>query len=253
MLNPDLSYEVYEARIAGLVSPGGIAADAADSSPSRKFVRHDSGWQPEPFHGVTVITPPCADDTVNHGLYVALADLQQAVIQRFGLADIGLLPVSSLHMTVADLLYAADYRPYRQDADRASDLHQQIAGVFESVGRMPVQAWRVRGLSAFGAGVTAVLDCAPDDYQRLMRLRAAIYDLPGVAHPGTFTAHISFFYRQYTDPAVGARLAGILTALNHQVDWQALPAFQVYRAELRAFADMAAYSRQPGWPVYVFG
>ncbi len=253
-MNPDLSYEQYQGQLAELVGPAGIAVDAARSSPSEKFAWCEGWWRAEPFHGVTIITPPFVDDPVNHPLYVALADFQQALVLRLGVADIGLLPVSSLHLTVADLLYAKAYDPYRLDSGRAAELRAQIAGVFDSVGPMPVPRWRVRGLSAFGAGVTAVLDCpAAADYHNVIRLRAAIYDLPVVSHPGPFTAHISFFYLQHTDPASGQRLAAVLNAMNRAVDWGALPAFQMRRAEMRAFRDMMAYTRGPDWPVYEFG
>ena len=253
-MSHDRTYDAYSQAVKRAVSPEAIAEDAARSQPSNKFTQHGDHWQPAAFPGFTIITPPFVDDVVNHALYVQLADIQQALLQQLGTASIGLLPVSSLHLTLADLVSQAAYAPYRDHPARQEHLRQALARIFAAHVASKSPQLAIQGLSAYGTAVTVVLQfVSQTDYAEVTRLREAIYtQLPDVAWSAPFTAHISLFYKQFADDAGRSILAHTLQTMNHTTDWSAFPAFTMHRVDVRYFDDMTAYTGERTWPVFRF-
>lgn len=248
-----LSYDEYQQNVAHCVSPGGITVDVAKTTPAARFERTDSGWQAAPYRGLTIITPPFIDDPDNRVLYVNLADVQQQLVQDLGLDIVGLVPVSSFHITVTGLVSGDAYPPF-EDASAREELFAQVRKAFANTAGLPAPVLRVVGLAAFGPMISAVLDFSHEaDYRNVLRLRDAIYESTGSLRKASpYTAHVTLLYKTFAEDADKVRVSGVLQRHNTAIEWPRLPLFAMRRVELRSFPDMTHYVRDSDWPVYRF-
>ncbi len=259
---PDRSYSEYQDVIAQMVSDEGVRQAAADVYNSDRF-RWDAErrrWLAAPCPGCTVITPPFLEETANVATYARLGDIQQALVQGAGATVLAPVPVSSFHLTVADLVWGDTYLRQSDLPGYEGRLIAAIADIFQRNGRLAEKPIAVvlRGVTAFVSGIVAIVDFPDEvDYVRLCALRAAIYEdkrlqALGVYPTGPFTGHITLAYVSGLEGEEDReRLADTLIALNRRWFGQPIP-FSLARAEFRRFADMAAYLRDPGWPVFHF-
>ncbi|HEY63437.1 MAG TPA: DUF1868 domain-containing protein [Caldilineae bacterium] len=258
----DRSYREYQTVIAQMVSDKGIRQAAASVHNSDRF-RWDAKrrrWLATPCPGCTVITPPFLEETANVATYARLGDIQQALVQGAGATVLAPVPVSSFHLTVADLVWGDTYLRQNDLPGYEGRLIAAITDVFQHNGRLADEAIPalLRGVTAFVSGIVAVVDFPNEtDYVRLCALRAAIYEdkrlqALGVYPTGPFTGHITLAYVSgLKGEEDRERLADTLTALNREYFEQPIP-FSLVRAEFRRFADMSAYHRAPDWPIFHF-
>ncbi len=252
-MTANLSYASYQQQLAHGISPSGVARYVAQTAPTVRFGLTAAGWRAQPYAGIAIITPPFIDDPVNHAAYVALADIQQQFILDLGLDIIGLLPVSSLHLTVTGLVSGDSYLPFAEPAARAA-LFAQVRMAFANTAGIPAPALRFKGLCPFGPVIAAVLDFVHEgDYLNLLRLRDAIYQHTGeLPKPAPFTAHVTLLHKTFTGDAEKVRATEAIHRVNADIPWQALPPFNLHRAEVRFFPDMTRFTREADWPVYRF-
>jgi hypothetical protein len=232
---------------------------------SPKFQPHlGEVFQPVPFPGYSVITPPWVDESDNHEFYGQLQAFQEQIGQKLASSLFIPLPPDSFHMTLADLIWDSAYRHADENPDFQPQLRDRIAEIFDHCRQQqPVTEpiyWQVIGLivmpRAFAVGLAPKNE---QSYRQILELRRAIYQNPalialGIEQQYHLTAHITLGY--FGDvSAVKDRdqLSQILAELNQQlvVNSSANPLW-VRRAELRKFDDMTRYYRESDWPVLQF-
>lgn len=252
---------------------------------SPKYQRTDAGWEAVPFPGCSIIAPPGGEDPVNHGFYEALAQAQQTLQASLPENFLIPLPADSLHVTLADLLWADAYRQASVKPDFAPKLQQEMASIFQAVSPQKQAPLKFQALGYMlmprAIGVCLVPDTEAG-FSRLLTLRRSIYQQEsllglGIEQHYNLILHITLAYfgevpaylgsetaekapgqasGQASGPASGQAseietLSRRLVELN-QSAIVSLPEFVVERAELRQFDDMTTYHRQPEWPVLEF-
>ncbi|MCD6289539.1 MAG: DUF1868 domain-containing protein [Anaerolineae bacterium] len=258
----DRSYREYQDVIAQMASDEGVrrASEGVRNSDRFRWDAEKRHWLATPCPGCTVITPPFLEETANVTTYARLGDIQQALVQGAGATVLAPVPVSSFHLTVADLVWGDTYLRQEDSPGYEGRLAAAVADVFQQNERLAGKSISVllRGVTAFVSGIVAIVDFPDEvDYVRLCALRAAIYEdkrlqALGVYPTGPFTGHITLAYVSGLEGREDReRLADTLIALNREYFEQPIP-FSLARAEFRRFADMAAYPRDPGWPVFHF-
>jgi len=221
------------------------------------------GLKALPFPGYTIITPPGQeDDAQNQPLFKVLEQTQKQLNEHLGQDLFALVPASSFHVTLADLIWDGAYRHAAGDArfetqlrDRLQQIFQQCAPIQEN---KPIQ-FQALGLMVMTRAVAICL--APTDeysYERILKFRRSIYqnrDLIGlgIEQQYYFTPHITLGYFG-TAPTDEQRLkmGDIFIDLNQQWLDQNPHLYYVTRAELRKFDDMTRYYREPDWAVFQF-
>lgn len=230
---------------------------------SPKFQNHpDQGWQPTEFPGYSVVTPCGAADQENVALYDRLIAFQGQLVQQLGGNLLLSVPQESFHMTVADLIWDSAYRHASENPDFETQLRDRIANSFKQ--SQPLSQNKPIRFQALGLMVMprAIGLClAPTDeesYERVLKLRRAIYQSPDVIAIGIeqqyyFTPHITLgYFGDVSEATDSDHLGQILDQLNQQwVDGQPQE-FCVYRAELHKFDDMAHYYRESDWAAFKF-
>lgn len=229
------------------------------ASPKYQWIE-GQGWSAVPFPGCTVIAPPSGEDPSNRGFYEALALAQDALATQLPSGFLIPLPAASLHITLADLLWADNYRDARAIAGFEAQLQQEISQVFEQFSdcqSSPIRFQAVGYMVMARALGICLVPATEADYERIRQLRRAIYQQPGLLALGIeqqyhFTAHITLgYFGEIPASLEPEALAQQLVQLN-QSAIVALPEFVVERAELRQFDDMTHYRREPDWPVMTF-
>ncbi|MBW4468173.1 MAG: DUF1868 domain-containing protein [Pegethrix bostrychoides GSE-TBD4-15B] len=258
----DDTYQVYINRVARMTLPEAYQTQVQYIQPSPKYAPDAAGViQPAAFPGYTVITPPWRDDPENAGFYEHLASYQQQVLEKLPPGLLIPLPAKSFHFTLADLIWASAYRHAIQNPEFEPSLHQRVAESFQKVpaqSDQPIQ-WQVIGLFLRTRALGVCL--VPKDeasYNRVIELRRTLYqnsDLIGlgIEQQYDFTAHITLGY--FGEPAADIHretLAETLIKLNEWWLETGEQLIQVQRAELRKFADMTRYHREPDWPSFQF-
>lgn len=256
-----------------MTRPAAYRNQAQTIQESAKFQRQSDGqWQAVPFPGFTVMTPPWEDSQhgTNDTFYTQLKQCQATLLKKLPTDLLIPVPPGSFHMTLADLIWDGAYRHANQDPAFEARLRDRITLSFEQVTAewpdpTPVD-WQALGLiimpRAIGIGLVPNHESA---YDRVLALRRAIYQNPGLIALGIeqqyhLTAHITLGYfgdvagAQAGDPAALAeQLSQTLTELNDAwLEDSSLPIFRVDEVQLRRFADMNRYEREPDWPVLKF-
>ena len=256
----DDQFQPYVNRVVGLTQRPHYEQQLPIIHSSPKYRRSGDHWAAVPFPGCTVIAPPSGEDPVNQGFYEQLHSVQAKL--RLDLPqDLFIpLPAESLHLTLADLLWAENYSQAQATEGFEAKLSQEIGQVFQAMPKNQSAPIRFQAVGymvmARALGICLVPETEAT-YERVRLLRRSLYQQPGLLALGIeqqyhFTAHITLGY--FGDVDEGLEVEAIsqrLVELN-QTEITALPEFVVQRAELRQFDDMTAYQRAPGWPVLEF-
>ncbi|XHX80187.1 MAG: DUF1868 domain-containing protein [Stenomitos frigidus ULC029] len=259
----DENYQTYLNRAMRLTLPETYRTQVQHLQESPKFQRHAAkGWQPTPFPGYTIVTPPGNEETENTALYESLKQYQQQLTQQLG-ADLFVpIPPESFHLTLADLIWDSAYRDASQKSEFEAQLQEQIAAIFrqsQAIAEGKPLCFQALGLMVMPRAIAICLAPADEQsYDRALKLRRAVFqnsDLIGlgIEQQYYFTPHITLGYFG-TIPAseTSTELGERFVQLNQQ--WLELEpnVFEVKRAELRKFDDMTRYYREPHWAVFAF-
>lgn len=261
----DDTYEIYVNRVARMTLPEAYKSQVQYIQASPKFHRQSGGaFQPVPFPGYSVITPPWADEAENQTFYERLQSFQERAVKQLSPDLLISLPPDSFHMTLADLIWDSAYRHADENPEFQGQLRDRIAQTFQEV-RSQVHRgepiyWQVLGVILMPRALAISL--APKDeasYDRILKLRRAIYQNSslmalGIEQQYHLTAHITFGYFGEVPGEVDRnQLSQTLVDLNQELLLDnALPPFMVQRAELRKFDNMTRYYRESDWPVLEF-
>jgi Domain of unknown function (DUF1868) len=261
----DENYQIYLNRILRNTLAESYKAQVQHIQSSPKFARSGdaagNAWQPTPFPGYTVITPPAPDDGKNTALYSTLTQFQSQVSQRLGPDCFIPIPAASFHLTLADLIWADAYKHAQTGAGFDQKLQAQVAQSFQQcspflVGQ-PIR-FQVVGLMVMTRAIAMAL-AATDEvgYYNILNLRRSLYQNSGLIEIGIeqqyhFTPHITLGYFGDLSNVDRETLSTQLDSLNQSWLGNAPQEFWVHQAELRQFHDMTQYDRQPTWPALTF-
>lgn len=259
----DENYQTYLNRVMRMTLPDTYRSQVQHIQESPKFQNHpDQGWQPTEFPGYSVVTPCGAADQENVALYDRLIAFQGQLVQQLGGNLLLSVPQESFHMTVADLIWDSAYRHASENPDFETQLRDRIANSFKQ--SQPLSQNKPIRFQALGLMVMprAIGLClAPTDeesYERVLKLRRAIYQSPDVIAIGIeqqyyFTPHITLgYFGDVSEATDSDHLGQILDQLNQQWVNGQPQEFCVYRAELHKFDDMAHYYRESDWAAFKF-
>lgn len=256
----DDNYQVYINRVAPMTLDKSHQQQLPHIQKSAKFEQ----GKPLPFPGYTVVTPPGAEDEANQGLYEHLEQCQRHLESTLGRDLMVTVPPSSFHLTIADLIWNSNYQQaVAANPDFESQLRDRIGQSFDQYRshdptHSPVQ-FQVFGLTLFPRAIVVCL--VPRDelgYNRLVNLRRAIYQNPGLIALGIeqqyyFTAHITLgYFGEGVAKLDGEHLVQTLAQLNEQWLGAEPQILSIERAELRKFDDMNRYYRESDWQIFSF-
>ncbi len=231
---------------------------------SPKFQWHpDKGLQAVPFPGYTIVTPPGhEDDPENQPLYAELEKFQKQILHYLGAQTFATVPLSSFHLTLADLIWDSAYRHAAEDGEFESKLRDRIASIFQDCELLSEgKPIRFQAISLMVMTRAVGICLAPTDeasYDRILKFRRALYqnrDLIGlgIEQQYYFTPHITLGYFGNLPPLEERwELGNTFIALNQLWLDSSPQEFYVHRAELRKFDDMTTYRREPDWPTFKF-
>ncbi|MEB3164634.1 MAG: DUF1868 domain-containing protein [Prochlorothrix sp.] len=260
----DEQYQVYLNRVLGMTRSDHYQNQWSLIQSSPKFSPNAAGaWEPKPFPGYTVVTPPGSEDSANPRFYGALTELQHRLAELlpapFGL----LLPPASFHFTLADLIWDG---AYAQAAERDPDYETKLqASIRETFDQQAPKVSQDDPILLQGLGLMVMtraigICLAPHteaDYDRLLDVRRAVYQNPnllglGIEQQYHFTGHITLgYFGQLPNQVDTMALSQALTELNKQF-LEDSPEFTLDRVELRKFDNMHTYSRETDWPTLRF-
>jgi hypothetical protein len=256
----DESYQEYINRVARLTLPSACALQLQGIQQSPKFV----DGKPVSFPGYSVITPPAAEDVVNHEFYKQLEVLQRQLFDGLGQDFFIPLPTASFHFTLADLIWDESYRQLvKANPNFDRELQQQVAASIDEYqaesDHQPI-SWQLWGVITRPRAIMACL--VPKDqnsYQSVIKLRRALYQNAGIVGLGIeqqydLTAHITLgYFDSIPDSLNRDRLCIVMSQINDRLVESELPEFTLKQAELRKFEDMIHYNRQADWAIVNFG
>lgn len=260
----DDQFQPYVNRVVGLTQRSHYEQQLPIIHSSPKYQRSGEHWAAVPFPGCSIIAPPSGEDPVNQGFYEQLHAVQAKLMGDLPQDLFIPLPAESLHLTLADLLWAENYSQAQADEGFETQLVQEIGQVFQAMPDRQTAPIRFQAVGymimARALGICLVPETEAS-YERVRLLRRSLYQQPGLLALGIeqqyhFTAHITLGYFGEVGGETGEGLdaeaiAQRLVELN-QAEIIALPEFVAQRAELRQFDDMTTYQRSPGWPVLEF-
>ncbi len=259
------SFQGYVNHAVGLTRPEYYQQQLQNIQRSPKYKDAAGAWQPVPFPGYTIIAPPGSDDPINQAFYQALRAAQQQLAEvlpdRFFIA----LPESSLHLTLADLLWADAFLAAQALPDFDANIQREIAGVFERDRSQPDESKKPGPLRFQALGYMVMpralsICLVPETeatFRRLMNLRRSIYQTEallglGVEQHYNMTLHITLGYFGEIPADLDIQALGDRLLQLNPSAIVPLPEFLVERAELRRFDNMETYRREPDWPVLAF-
>ncbi|MBD1938174.1 DUF1868 domain-containing protein [Microcoleus sp. FACHB-68] len=260
----DDTYQIYLNRVARMMLLETYLSGLQHIQESPKFQPTPAGdRQPVPFPGYTVTTPTWEDDSENTEFYTNLQNCQQHLLQQL---DTGLwvpVPPESFHLTLADLIWDDAYRHASKNPEFEGQLREQIAQSFKQyeseVGGDAQVRWQILGIMLRTRALAVCLVPRDEDsYERIIKLRRAIYQNAGLIGLGIeqqyhFTPHVTLGYFGDVSPDVDRdRLSVLLHEYNQRWIDEEPHELRVRRAEIRKFDDMTRYYREPDWPAVEF-
>lgn len=260
----DETFQTYLNRAVRLILPETQQSQVQHIQESPKFDRDPvTGYRPRPFPGFTVITPPGQEDQENAAFYQQLAQYQQQIISQIGDNYLIALPPDSFHLTLADLIWDNAYTDaVTQRPDFDHQLRVSLAETFRECHPLTHGKsipFQVLGLMVMTRALGVCLAPTNEDgYDRILKLRRAIYQNPAVIGLGIeqqyyFTPHITLgYFGNVPTPEEQAGFGDRLSRLNQYWLETEPQTFEVKRAEVRQFTDMTCYARQPDWPALEF-
>jgi hypothetical protein len=256
----DDQFQPYVNRVVGLTQRSHYDQQLSVIHSSPKYQLVGEQWAAVPFPGCTVIAPPSGEDPVNSEFYEQLLSVQAKLVGELPQGLFIPLPAQSLHLTLADLLWAQSYSHASQEPGFEALLTEEVGQVFQGLPQDPHGPIRFQSVGYMVMARALGICLVPETevaYERVRLLRRSLYQQPGLLALGIeqnyhFTAHITLGYFGHIPGDLDqGGLAHRLVEFN-QSEIVALPEFIVQRAELRRFDDMTAYHRSPGWPVREF-
>ena len=258
----DDNYQTYLNRVAKLAMPESYKTQVQHIQSSPKFQILPNGERKAvPFAGYTVIAPPAQEDNQNSNFYQSLNGFQKQLIELTQDNLIVPVPPSSLHITLADLIWESAYHYAQEKIDEFdTQLPNAIAKVFEQYQQSkPVSTpieWQVLSVVVMPRAIgVSLVPKNENAYNQILNLRRAIYQSPDLTALGLeqhyhFTPHITLGYFGEVAPNLNRdRLSDTIGELNQQLsDYP----FKIYQAELRKFDDMTHYYRKPDWSILTF-
>lgn len=252
----------YETRIKSVLARSDLRREAGRTKPpAGRFMREDTGvWEPLEHSGYTIITPPFEDEgeSGNVKTYARLGDVQQFILENLGLAHYAPAPITSLHLTVADLVAGGRYKEQVAGACE-EQLRAELSSCFAEFERQGTIQMHVVGVSVFPAGfVIALLSFREETgYRQLMSFRDSIYEHAGLKGLGVqrkfkFAGHVTLAYAESELGASGRyRLARTLIDVKERYFARPLP-FDVAQAQVVKFDHLSRFYREQDWPVLQF-
>jgi hypothetical protein len=258
----DETYQTYLNRVARLTRPASYQAQLQNIQRSPKFKRDETGTiQAVSFPGYSVVTPPWEEEPENSAFYKRLERCQQQLIEPLDKGLFVTVPPESFHLTLADLIWDSAYRDVQtKNPEFEPQLRSVIAQSFQQYNQKTSEGkpilWQLLGFMIRPRAIAVCLIPQDEDsYQRILKLRRAIYQNTslialGVEQQYHFTAHITlgYFGDVSAEEVNRDRLSNILSDLSMQWLEADEPSLLITRAELRKFDDMTRYYRQPEWP-----
>lgn len=255
----DDDFADYRTKVAKQIADKALGDTALGLTPAGKF---ENGC-PKLYPGYTIITSPYDDesDGENRRTYQALARVQESLVKHFNSHTFAPVPVSSFHLTIADLIAGSTFAKKEAIEGWESDLRETLRPVFERAQcfvRKPPRLL-VCGLGLFSSVIVAAITSEDEfGYYQLLRLRESIYNdrrlqAFGIKRPKySFMGHITMGYVEARpDPESAASLSRMISRINEREFLKALP-FKVTKVELRRFDDMSHFYRHADWPVLRF-
>lgn len=258
----DDNYQTYLNRVARMTLPEVYISQVQNIQQSPKYQPSPSGRrQAAPFPGYTIITLPRENDSENSTFYTQIENFQQELMElSFGDNFIILVPKSSFHLTLANLIWD---NAYADACEKHPDFHVELKSCFadifaqyensKTINNSPIY-WQMLGLTITPRALRICL--IPKDkesYEQIINLRRIIYQNSklmklGIEQQYDFTAHVTLGYFGEIPKDLDKELLSTkLTQLNHQ--WTAIaPELLVHSAELRKFDDMTRYYRESDFP-----
>jgi len=258
----DDNYQTYLNRVAKLAMPESYKSQVQHIQSSPKFQILPTGERKAvPFAGYTVIAPPAQEDNQNSDFYQSLNSFQKQLIELTPDNLIVPVPPSSLHITLADLIWESAYHYAQEKIDEFdTQLPSAIAKVFEQYQQSkpastPIE-WQVLSVIVMPRAIgVSLVPKNENAYNQILNLRRAIYQSPDLTALGLeqhyhFTPHITLgYFGEVAQDLDRDRLSDTIGELNQQLsDYP----FKIYQAELRKFDDMTHYYREPDWSILTF-
>ncbi|WP_246259962.1 DUF1868 domain-containing protein [Oxynema aestuarii] len=259
----DDTLQLYLNRVARMTLLESYLGVLQHIQTSPKYKPSEDGTrQAVPFPGYTIVAPPWADDRQNEAFYQDLQQYQQELLTQMGEGLAVAVPPPSFHVTLADLIWNDAFRDAAaKSADYEAKLRSAIAESFAQCDTLkspePIR-WEVLGAIVMTRAIGVCL--VPKDeqsYDRVVQLRRAIYQNKnlmglGVEQQYHLTAHVTLgYFGEIPKDLDRHRLAVMLSEFNNR--WlECDRELVITRAELRQFADMTAYTREPDWPTLDF-
>lgn len=252
----DDTYQIYVNRVARLTLPDTYQSQLPLIQASPKFL----GGQPQSFPGYSVITPPAQEDGLNASFYQSLTALQSQMAAEFTHWFCP-VPPGSFHLTLADLVWDAQYRSaIAENPNFEEALQNCVAQSFAQYQpSWPPEAtvqWQSLGLVVFPRALgVALVPRQEADYPPILQLRRSLYQNPqlialGIEQQYHYTAHVTLGYFGEIPPNLSFSAIGEqLCHWNDQSLAQGPQILRIPQVELRYFADMTQFSRQSHYPV----
>lgn len=253
----DDTYQGYVNRVAPQTLAIAYEQQLANAQGSPKF---DQG-APVPFPGFSLVTPIASDDQPNQEFYGHLGNVQGQVGEIFGNALVP-VPPSSLHLTVADLIWDGPYQALRRsnpdfEQQLCSCLQHSFADYQDQFGPYAGCQWQVLGLLVLPRSLgVALVPRREADYDLLVKVRRAIFQNPtliglGIEQQYRYTAHVTLGYFK---PAIEQRedektLSESLCRINDHWLESEPQILHIHSVQLRYFSDMTCFTRQPHYPM----
>jgi hypothetical protein len=248
----DVHYQSYVNKVTKFSLPTNYSQQLKNIQTSPKFCN----GKPINFPGFSVITPLGKADVNNIQFYKQLKQCQEKICQKLD-SDLFIpIPVSTFHLTIADLIWEQDY----QNAISLNPnfdflLIQEINSIFEEYksGLTNTNSLELEllGLSIFPRAIAICLVPSEKDYEQIVKLRKYIYQNShlielGIEQNYDFIAHITLGYFGQIKPNLNLeQLAHILMSINDEWLAQNPSNFFISQLQLSKFEDMITYNSIP--------
>lgn len=250
----DGNYQEYINRVVQMTSPANYEQQLDNIQSSPKF----NQGNPVEFPGFSLITPPSAEDNINHNFYQFLEKAQTQLKQLLGENLFIVLPPQTFHITIADLIWEKSYLNAVKANSQFDDLLiKQISNIFQQYNNIitinnPLEL-EVLGLSIFPRAIAVCLAPTEASYEPIIKLRQLIYQDEqiiklGIEQQYEFAAHVTLGYFGKVDENLNTeQVKSVLINISDQWLEEVPPLCQIKNIELRKFNDMVTYIRQPNW------